>query len=213
MATLYFLPGSAAMAPHAALEEAGAPYEPVRVERENGVTVSPPGYLSLNPHGRVPAYVDGELVLYESAAIVLHVGERHPESGVVPPPGTAARSLCYRWLVHLTNTVQPAMSVYLNPARWAGEDEAAQAAVKAEAGRQVARSFDWIDSELEGRPYLLGETFSGADLFLHMLTRWGRHLEPKAWERPNVGAHYRRLSERPSVARMLERQGIAAYPD
>ena len=213
MPTLYYLPGSAAMAPHAALEEAGAQYELVQVVREDGVTVSPPDYLKINPHGRVPAYVDGDLSLHESAAIVLHVGDRYPDSGVTPPAGSAERSEFYRWLVHLTNTVQPAFINWYAPGRLVGEEPPVQAAVTAGAERQLAGSFDWIEGELAGRQHLLGKTFSGADLFLFMLTRWGRTLEPKPWSLPNLGAHYRRLAERPSVARMMERQGIELYPE
>jgi glutathione S-transferase len=93
-----------------------------------------------------------------------------------------------------------------------GDDEPACRAIVAGTTRQLDAMFDWIDSELEGREYVLGE-FSGVDLYLHMVTRWGRNLPRKAWSLPNVGAHYALLSERPSVARMMQRQGIAAYPE
>ena len=214
MPTLYYIPGSAAMAAHAAFEEAGAPVELVRVQRENGVTVSPTNYLELNPHGRVPALVDGSLRLYESAAIVLHVGDRYPQCAVIPPAGTDERSLFYRWLVYLTNTVQPQFVAMFGPGRMIGgsADEALQAQVKAGAMSVLGSQFDWLDAELAGKQYLLGDTFSGADLYLFMLTRWARNLDPKGWDRPNVGAHYRRLAERPSVVRMMELEGIEAFP-
>ena len=213
MPSRYYIPGSAALAAHAAFEEAGAPVELVRVQRENGVTVSPANYLELNPHGRVPALVDGDLRLYESAAIVLHVGDRYPQSAVIPPAGSDDRSLFYRWLVHLTNTVQPQFVAFFGPARMIGSsaDEALQAQVKAGAASILATQLDWLDSELAGKQYLLGDTFSGADLYLFMLTRWSRNLERKGWDRPNLGAHYRRLAERPSVVRTLEAEGIEAF--
>ena len=213
MPTLYYIPGSAAMAAHAAFEEAGAPVELVRVQRENGVTVSPANYLELNPHGRVPAFVDGDLRLYESAAIVLHVADRYPQSAILPPAGTNERSLCYRWLVHLTNTVQPQFVAMFAPARMIGgsADEALQAQVKEGAKSILADQFDWLDAELAGKQYLLGDTFCGADLYLFMLTRWSRNLERKGCDRPNLGAHYRRIAERPSVVRMMEQEGIAAF--
>lgn len=213
MPTLYYIPGSAALAPHAAFEEAGAPVDLVRVQRENGVTVSPVNYLELNPHGRVPAFVDGDLRLYEAAAIVLHVGDRYPQSALIPPAGTDERSLCYRWLVHLTNTVQPQFAAMFAPARMIGgdADEALQEQVRAGARGVLARQFDWLDGELAGKQYVLGDTFCGADLYLFMLTRWSRNLERKGWDRPNLGAHYRRLAERPSVVRTLQAQGIGAF--
>jgi glutathione S-transferase len=208
---LYYLPGSAAMAPHAALEEAGAAYELVRVERDEGS--SRPDYLAVNPLGRVPALVDGELVLWESAAVCLYVAERHPESGLLPPPGTAERAIAVRWLVYLTNTIQATFMHFAYPERLLGGDPSASAAVVAGAGRDLDAAYDHVDALLGDGPYLLGETFCLADLYLHMTTRWCRRLPRKAWSLPHVGPHYARLSKRPSVARMLEGQGIAAYPD
>jgi glutathione S-transferase len=209
--TLYFLPGSAAMAPQAALEEAGLEYDLVRVERRDGVVVQPANYLELNPAGRVPTLVDGDAVVTESAAIVLHVADRAPASGLLPPPQTAARSECYRWLVYLTNTVQASFISFFDPARFL--DGAPEAEVKAAAERTLQRLFEGLDARLAGRQHLAGDTFSAVDLYLFMLTRWGRNLAVPSWSLPNVGAHYRRLAERPAVARMHERQGIAPFPD
>ncbi len=212
MLQLFYLPGTAAMAAMAAVEEVGLGYEPVLVVREHGRTVAPSGYLELNPHGRVPTLLDGELVLYESAAIVLHLGDRYPDSGLLPPPMTDMRSDAFRWLTYLTNTVQATFMWFFYPERHVGDDEAACRAVVSGATRQLDTMFHWIDSQMDGREYVLGE-FSGVDLYLHMLTRWGRNLPRKAWTLPNIGDHYALLSERPSVVRMLQRQGIEAYPE
>lgn len=201
------------MAAMAALEEAGAEYDAVPVVRENGRTVSPSDYRRISPHGRVPALVDGDIALHESAAIVLHVGERFPDSGLLPPAGTPERSDLYRWLMYLTNTLQATFMWWFYPERVVGSDEDAAAAIVAGSERQLNEMFDWIDASLTPGSYLLGDRFSGADLYLHMLTRWGRNLDRQAWTLPALGDHYRRLSARPSVARMMERQGIAAYPE
>jgi len=209
--TLYFMPGTAAMAPHAALEEAGVGYTLERVVRENGV--ASPEYLAINPLGRVPAYVDGDLVLWESAAVCIHIADTNPDAGLLPPSGTAARAVSLRWLIYFTNTVQSTFLNHAYPSRVVGPDEAAAAAVVAGTGRALDAAFDHVDALLGTGPYLLGETFSVADIYLHMLTRWCRRLPRKAWSLPNVGAHYALVSERPSVVRMLEAQGIAAYPD
>ncbi|MDQ3103439.1 MAG: glutathione S-transferase, partial [Actinomycetota bacterium] len=72
---LHFLPGTAAMAPHAALAEIGVPYELVRVERDAEGHPSD-AYLSLNPWGKIPTLEDGDLVLSESAAICLHLADK-----------------------------------------------------------------------------------------------------------------------------------------
>ncbi|HVB26367.1 MAG TPA: glutathione S-transferase N-terminal domain-containing protein [Mycobacteriales bacterium] len=212
MPTLHYMPGSAAMAPHAALEEAGAAYELALVERVDGR--SPPAYLAVNPLGRVPAYVDGPLVLWESAAICIHIADTYPAAALLPPVGGAERAVALRWLVYLTNTVQATFLHHAYPQRLLGAgDEAAAAAVTAGAGRNLDAAFDHIDALLGDGAYILGDRFSVSDLYLHMLTRWCRRLPRKPWSLPHVGSHYTRVSERPAVVRMLARQGIEARPN
>ena len=209
--TIYYLPGTAAMAPHAALEETGAEFEAVLAVRDaERRAVAPPDYVAISPFGRVPALRDGDVALYEAAAIMLHLADRFPEAGLLPPAGMAERAYAYRSLVYLTNTVQATFMWWFYPERAVGDDAGLQAGIREGAGRQLDEMFDWLDGELAGREYLLG-AFSGADLYLHMLTRWGRNLPRPAWSLPNVGAHYERMSARPSVARMLAAQGIEAY--
>jgi glutathione S-transferase len=83
MYQLYYFPGNANLIPHMLLEEIGAPYELVPVDRANNAQKSP-AYLKLNPTGRIPVLIDGDLVLFETAAICLHLADRHPESGSRP---------------------------------------------------------------------------------------------------------------------------------
>ena len=94
----------------------------------------------------------------------------------------------------------------------AGASDDLKAQVKAGAISVLSSQFDWLDSELAGKKYLLGETFSGADLYLFMLTRWSRNLPVKGWDRPNLGAHYARIAERPSVVSMMAKQELEPYP-
>ena len=76
------------------------------------------------------------------------------------------------------------------------------------ASATLRRHIDWIDGELATRPWLVGEERSGADLFLFMLTRWGRLQEPPAWDSPNLGNHFDRMLQRPGVQRMMAEQGL-----
>ncbi|MFN8222227.1 MAG: glutathione S-transferase N-terminal domain-containing protein [Gaiellales bacterium] len=202
---LHYLPGSAAVAPHAALAEAGADYELVRAVRDDDGRATSE-YLALNPSGRVPTLEDGALVLTESAGIVVHVADRFPDAALLPPLGTDERSDALRWLFWLTNTVQPTMLHVLYPERYG------TAGVEAQARADAAVLFDRVDAHLAGRDWLVGEARSGADLFLFMVTRWARHLDPRGWDRPNLAAHYDRTAGLPGVARMLAEMGIEARP-
>jgi glutathione S-transferase len=205
------MPGAASMAPHVVLEETGADYRLVRVRREGG-TIEPPELERLNPHRRVPVMVDGDLVMYESAACVMHLCDTHPDAGLAPALATAERALWYRWLTYLTNTVQATFMHAFYPSRGT-TDPTGEDAVREKAEAELAGMRDFLEAELAtGGPYLLGEQFTAADIYLFMLTRWGRRLDPKWWDHPALGAHFRRVFERPAAQRMWEQEGLDPYP-
>jgi glutathione S-transferase len=208
MGTLYYYPGNASMAPHMVLEEIGAPYERRLVDRENNAHKDA-AYLRLNPNGTIPTYVEGELVLFEAAAICLHLADRHPAAGLAPELGTAERAQFYKWLIHLTNTVQAELLTYFYPDRLT--DGAASAAeVKAHAEARIGVMLDRIEAALgAGGPYLVGARFSAADLYLLMLARWTRGMANPARNRPAIRRLLDRLVERPAVRRALATEEIA----
>lgn len=196
---LYWRPGTASMAPHAALAEIGADYELAEIGRDEAQ--ADPKYRALNPLGVVPTLVDEEsgLVLTESAAILLYLGDSYPEARLAP----ADRADYYRWLVFLTNTVQTAMLRFFYPERYGGGD-----AVHAAAVADAQAAFDVIERALDGREWLAADHRTGADLFLFMVTRWARRLDLPAWERERLRAHFLRTLALPGVARMMEEQGL-----
>lgn len=196
---LYWRPGTASMAPHAALAEIGADYRLIEIGRDEAQ--SDEAYRALNPLGVVPTLLDEEqdLVLTESAAILLYLGDRFPESQLAP----TERAEYYRWLVFQTNTVQTAMLRWFYPERYGTGDKAMEA-----AGRDAGEAFDILDRALEARTWLAADHRTGADLFLFMLTRWGRRLDPAAWDRPNLRRHFLATLELPGVRRMMDEQQL-----
>ena len=207
MRTLYYYPGNASMAPHMVLEEIGAPYELRLVDRDKGAHKAS-DYLRLNPNGLIPAFVDGDMVLFESAAICLHLADRHPEAQLVPAVGTDARAHLYKWLVHLTNTVQAELITYFYGDRLV-DDAAGAAQVKAHAEARVAAMFDRIEAALaQNGPHLLGDTFSVADLYLLMLARWTRNMQRPARTLPAVRALLDGTLARPAVARVFAKEKL-----
>jgi glutathione S-transferase len=206
MLRLHYVPGTAAMAPHAALAEAGARYTLVQVAADEHEP-RPAAYLSVNPWGQVPTLEDGDLVLTEAAAIVLHIAARFPESGLAPPEGTRSRSELYRWLAYLSTEVQQTFMRWFYPQRFTADHHGA-AGVRAAAATTLRRHVDWIDGQLADREWLVDDGRSGADIYLFMLTRWGRLLEPPAAASPHLGAHFARVLELPGVRRMMAEQGL-----
>ena len=212
MLQLHYYPGTAAMTPHILLQEMGVPFELVRVDRLADAHKAP-AYLKLNPNGLIPVLTDGELVLYETAAIVLYLCDTYQEAGLAPALGTVERAHFYKWLAWLTNTLQTTLIVYFYPERWVKEGNTAGAAeVKAQAQRKVGTLLDQLDGELarHGGPWLLGENYSAIDPFAMMLCRWTRGFPAApARSRPHLGPYLQRVLERPAVQRVFATEQLA----
>ncbi len=211
---LYFLPGAGSFAPHMLLEETGVPHELVRAVRvEAGNPVEPPGYLALNPSGRIPTLVwsDG-VVQTESAAISLSLAERAGEDALIPGIGSPGRVEVLRRLFFLTNTVQVAILRARYPGRFA-EGEEAQTAVARRAERELAelgeRCADWYGTS---QPYIRGELPGVDEIFLAMLIRWTRLTPAPWWDNPLLGGLFDRVMSRPAAQACLEQEGIEARP-
>ena len=205
---LFYYPSNASLLPHAMLREIGADFELVLVDRTVGAHKTPE-YMRLNPNGLIPVLVDGEAVLFETAAIALYLTEQHPEAGLAPLPGEPGRADFLRWMVHLTNTPQAEFQPWFYPHKFA-EGDAAQADVQSVAERRMVADFERIAGQLGAGPWLLGERFSAADLFLFMLVRWGRGMPRPPGAIPALRAHAERVLQRPAVQATLAAEGIGA---
>jgi len=216
MYQLHFSPSTAAMAPHILLQELGVPFEKILVDTSTGAHRSE-AYRKLNPNGLIPTLVDGDLVLYETAAICLHLCDRHPEAGLAPAPGTAERAHFYKWLVWLTNTVQSTLIVYFYTDRWMDAGNSAGVAeLKSHAEAKVGLMLDQLDTELarlekiHEQPWLLGAKYSAVDIYTLMLCRWTRNFASKpARDRAHLGAYLKRVLARPAVIKAFEAEGLA----
>ncbi|WP_298833420.1 glutathione S-transferase family protein [uncultured Piscinibacter sp.] len=208
MKQLHYFPSNASMTPHMLLEELGIPYELVLVDRTKNAHHDP-AYLKLNPNGKIPVLVDGELVLYETAAIVLHLVDTHPEAGLAPAPGTIERAEFYKWLMWLTNTLQAEMPLYFYAERWADTPEGA-AQVKRHAEAHIAGMVDQLEAQFvrHGAPWFLGRGFSALDPYVLMLCRWTRGMTRPARTLPNLGPYLQRMLARPAVQRAYAQEGL-----
>ena len=213
MLQLHYDPGTAAMVPHMLLEEIGVPFELVLVSRAARAHKQPE-YLRLNPNGLIPVLVDGDLVLYETAAIALHLADTHPQAQLAPPPGSAQRAHFYKWLVWLTNTLQATLIAYFYPERWVDEGNAEGAAqVKRHAERKVAGLLEQLNAELarHGQPWFGGAQFSALDPYVFTLCRWTRGFrnERPARHYPHLAPYLERMLARPAVQRVFATEKLS----
>ena len=207
MYTLYWAPGTAAMAPQAVLEEISAPYEAVRIDiaaRQHEQAE----YRQLNPNGRIPTLVDGDFVIFETAAICQYLADRHPAAGLAPPVGSRERGRQYQWLTYLTNTLQPASNDWFHP-DWTFAAPDHQAALKAASEQKLYRYYQVLDDGIGGAPFMAGDRFTICDIYLAMMARWSRFLARPMWTWPNIRRVVAATYTRPAFRRMMDKQGIA----
>lgn len=212
MLYLHYAPGTAAMAPHILLEEIGLPFERVLVDTSTGAHKAP-DYLRLNPNGLVPVLTDGDLVLFESAAICLYLCDMHPKAGLAPPVGSVERAHFYKWLVWMTNTLQSTLIAYFYPHRMVNPGNTVGAAeVQAQAELRVSGLLAQLDAELarHGGPWLLGPTYSSLDAYALMLCRWTRNFATApARTYTHLGPYLQAILARPAVQRVFASEGLA----
>lgn len=213
MINLHYNPGSASLAPHVLLNELGAPFKLTLVDTSIGAHKAP-AYVALNPNGLIPVLVDGDLVLYETAAICLHLCDTHPHAALAPELGSTARAHFYKWLVWLTNTMQANLIHYFYGDRLvdAGNAEGALQ-IKRHVQAKVGDGLRQIDEQLarSGGPWMLGTAYSAVDIYTFMLCRWTRNFDAHpARSFPHIAPFLQRMLARPAVQRVMATEGLVA---
>lgn len=207
MFTLYGNPGAANMAPHVMLIEAKAQHEIVMIDFDKREQFDA-AYLRINPHARVPTLIENGRAMYESAAITIYLGERFPETGLVPAIGAPERDAFLQWMAYLTNTVQEAHMHYWHADNYVDSDTARREMMGV-AERRLGAMWDHIDGVLAQKgPYLTGAACTAADIYLTMLTRWSRKLTNPATTRPQLRRLVDLVKARPAYQAMLKAEGI-----
>jgi glutathione S-transferase len=212
MLELHYAPGNASLVVHLLLQELGTPFALREVDRANQAHKSP-AYLKLNPNGLIPVLTDGELVLYETAAIVLHLVDTHPQAGLAPATlGSTERAQFYKWLMWLGSTVQPLFSYYFYTERYLSPGNAeGTAQLKAAVNARIEACVDQVEAEFarHGGPWFLGQGFSALDPYLLVLCRWTRNAPRPARTLPHLAAYLQRMLARPSARAVFEKEGLA----
>ena len=195
MYTLYWAPNTGAFAPDVVLTLCAAPFERRRVDYDSKEQAGE-AYRKLNPMGQIPALQlpDGT-VMTESAAMVLHLVACFPEAGLAPAPGSTARAVFDRWLLFLAVNVYDADLRFYYSGRYT-TDPAGAEGVRQAAARDLERLFAIVEAALATGPFLTGETFGAADIYLMMLVDWF----PPARALPRIGRLCAALKEDPRIA-------------
>jgi glutathione S-transferase len=199
MIEFFQITGSTSFAVRCALEEICVEYTAIDIAPRD--RTQPPAFAELNPWRSVPALRDGEAEVYETSACLLYLAERFPEAGLAPAVGDPARGSYLRWLVWLANMFRPLWERIMAPFFFTTES---QPGVRAKGLEDLERVGEFLEQELAGRTWCLGEQYSVADIYLYMLVGWQHYKPGLVVGGDAVQAHYARVGARPAIARARE---------
>jgi glutathione S-transferase len=181
-----------------ALEEAGLPYQTRLLQQGDQ---DKPHYRALQPFGQVPIFEEDGLVLFESGAIVLHIGQR---SELLLPKDALARARATQWLIAALNSIEPfIMNVAIIDIFYANEEWAKLR--RPGAVEFVQRRLSSLSKSLGDKPYLDGDHFTAGDLMMTTVLRLLRHTDIVTADH-RLAAYVERCSARPAFRRALDAQ-------
>ena len=195
---LHYAPDNASLVIRLALDTLGLPYDTALVDRAAQAQKSP-GYRALNPGGLIPALETPDGPMFETAAILLWLADRHGH--LAPAPDSPDRARVLSWLFFLSNTLHAGLRVTFYPDQYIGHDTAAQTRLRAHMQGEIARHLDTIEVEAgKSQPWLCTDTPSALDLYLACLLRWA-----KLYPQPQGGTGWFTLSNWPQMHAMATR--------
>ena len=197
---LYYSPGACSLSPHIALLEAGLPYDLVKVDLRAKKLENGDDYLKVNPKGQVPALAlaSGELVT-EGPVIVQMIADKAGKN-LAPARDSAERYKLLEWLNYITGELHKNFGPMFSPVL---ADEA-----KAFFKERVMGKFKYVDSQLAGRDYLMGQHFTVADGYLFTMLTWADRMKFDLSAFPNLLAYKARVAARPKVQEALTKEGL-----
>ena len=198
---LYFSPGACSLSPHIVLHEAGLAFEPVLASTKTHALADGTDYYTINPKGYVPLLeLDNGERLSEGPAIVQYIADQVPAKNLAPANGTMARYRVQEWLNFITSELHKGIGGLFNPAM----PEEAKVLMRARALTRL----QWVNEQLEGKPYLMGDAFSVPDAYLFTVTNWTQYVGIDISGLKNLGAFQARMAARPAVQAAMKAEGL-----
>ena len=198
---LYYSPGTCSLSPHIVLREAGLAFEAVKAPTKTHQLDDGTDYYTINPLGYVPMLeLDDGTRLREGPAITQYLADLAPTKNLAPANGTLPRYRLQEWLTFIGTELHQKFSPLFNPAL--GDD------AKKVFRDRLASRFAWLNGELEGKQYLLGQNFSVADAYLFTVTNWAKPMAIDLTPYPKLLSWRERVAARPAVQEAMKAEGL-----
>lgn len=201
---LYFSPGACSLASHIALNEIGTAFETEKVSTKDKVAIK-----AIHVKGQVPALrMENGEVLTEGCAILQYIADQKPETNLVPKFGTVERYRAQEWLNFIATEIHKGYAPLFG-AESLVADATAREAFKTVVRENLAKKFDYIETQLAGRDYLMGKNFTVCDAYLFTCFSWSGMVGFETTGKwPNIAAWNSRVYARPAVQKTMQTEGL-----
>ena len=198
---LYYSPGACSLSPHIAMHEAGLAFEPVLASTKSHKLQDGTDYYTINALGYVPVLeLDNGERLREGPAIVQYIADQVPDKQLAPANGTLARYRLQEWLTFIGTELHKGFSPLFNPAT---PEE-----YKPMVRERLLQRLQWVDGQLAGKQYLMGDHFTVADGYLFTVTNWTQPTKLDISGLANLAAYRERVGARPAVQAAMKAEGL-----
>ena len=198
---LYYSPGACSLASHIALREAGLAFTPVLASTKSHKLQDGTDYYGINPLGYVPLLeLDDGTRLREGQVIMQYIADQAPLKNLAPANGTLSRYRLQEWLSFLGTEIHKGYSPLFNPA--------IPAEVKAGFITKLVSRYTWLNEQLAGKEFLLGDHFTVADAYLFTVNNWAPKVGVDLSGLANIQAFQARMAARPAVQQALKAEGL-----
>lgn len=198
---LYYSPGACSLSPHIALCEAGLTFEAIAAPTKTHQLPDGTDYYTVNPLGYVPFLtLDDGRSLHEGPAIVQYIADQAPAKHLAPANGTYERYKLQEWLNFIGTELHKTFSPLFAPNT--------PAETKATCLERIQSRLKWVDGELAGKQYLMGDQFTVADGYLFVVTNWAQYVKLDLAPYANLLAYRARVAARPAVVAAMKAEGL-----
>jgi glutathione S-transferase len=198
---LYYSPGACSLSPHIVSREAGIKLDIVKTDLKAKTTDKGGSFLEINGKGYVPTLeLDDGQRLTEGPAIVQYLADQKPEMNLAPKAGSMERYRLQEWLNFISTELHKGFSPLFNPAM---PDEA-----KKIARDRLTQRLSWLDKQLAGKEYLMGNQFTVADAYAFTVLNWTGPTKIDLAEWPNLKSYHGRIAKRPAVQEAMKAEGL-----
>lgn len=198
---LYYSPAACSLAPHIIAREAAIPLALEKVDTSRHLTADGADFYRINPKGQVPVLqLEDGSQLTEGPVIAQYLADFARAGSLLPAPGTLARYRVMEWQNYITSELHKSFTPLFNPAL--------DVHTKTLLAGLLRKKLEWVDSQLRGRLYLTGESFTVADAYLFVVLGWSKFVQLEISDLAELRSFMARVSGRPAVREAMKAEAL-----